>query len=86
MFLLKTLKIPYIKQASRWEDDDSEDEDDDACRVEQIELNEAKQSVYETETNSTIEKETETSDSLDGFFSMIDSRINKCKEDWTKIR
>jgi len=88
LFLLKTLKIPYIKQTSRWEDDDdSEDEDDDTCRVEErVESNEAKQTVNEKEINCTIENDAEASDSLDGFFSMIDSRINKCKEDWTKIR
>ena len=97
MFLLKTLKIPLIKQASKWEDDDSEDADsedeEDEDKTEDIkksqdrlESSEINKQDNEQKGEDIIENGDEKFDNPSDFFSIIDSRINKCKEDWTKIK
>ena len=91
LFLLKTLKIPYIKQTSNWYDDSEDDDESEAsCQTENHNVvedgSESTKSDNEPGRNDTVENRAEPFDNPDDFFSKIDSRIHKCKEDWTKIR
>eukprot|EP00112_Aurelia_sp_Birch-Aquarium-sp1_P014549 Seg3151.1 transcript_id=Seg3151.1/GoldUCD/mRNA.D3Y31 product="LysM and putative peptidoglycan-binding domain-containing protein 2" protein_id=Seg3151.1/GoldUCD/D3Y31 len=89
LFLLDTLKIPYVSQPQKWEEEDSDDEDhretmDDKKMHEE---NKGENGPIETSEIELRSKSDEQNiENCNDFLNMIDGRINRCKEEWTKIR
>ena len=86
----------------QWEDDsdsNGDDDDDDEQKSGEIvhkknselETNKKKGPENEERESTKLKKDMENSvepkyDNCHDFLNMIDSRINKCKKEWTKIR
>ena len=99
LFLLETLRIPYTRQPSKWEEESSGDDDDDVddaggggkggetvCTNDGRKRNGEMNPDGNAENKVGVEQMAEMFENCSDFLSRIDTRIHKCKEDWTKIR
>ena len=86
---MDTLKIPYASQPKKWEEEDSEEEDHREAEDDK-KTDEEKKSVNGPIETSDIELKSECDqqniENCSDFLNMIDGRINRCKEEWSKIR
>ncbi|XP_065063962.1 lysM and putative peptidoglycan-binding domain-containing protein 1-like [Rhopilema esculentum] len=102
LFLLEKLKIPLAMKQKQWEDDsedsDGDDDDDEQKSGKIVDKKSSTLKKNNKKEPENEERESEKSktdmengvepkyDSCHDFLNMIDSRINKCKKEWTKIR